>query len=102
MKPYYVYLLRCEGGALYTGITTDIDRRLEEHRTGTYKSKYTRTHRGLLMEAVWETPNRSVASRLEYRIKRLTKEQKETVAKTPRLLLDFLPEEIAGEGIVVK
>ena len=102
MSSYYVYLLRCEGGSLYTGITTDVARRLREHREGTYKSKYTRTHRGVAMEAVWEVSDRSTALRLEYRIKRLTKEQKETVAKTPRLLLDFLSEEIAGEDIIVK
>ena len=75
---YYVYILRCEGGELYTGITTDLERRFAEHASGGPKAaRYTRTHPPVRFEATWELPDRSSASALEYRIKRMTRAQKE-------------------------
>lgn len=78
---YYTYMLRCDGGEIYTGITTDIKRRMSEHfsKSG---AKYTRSHSAKRLEAVWESSDRSHASRLEYRIKQLTKQKKE------KLILD--------------
>ncbi len=74
---YYVYILKCEGELLYTGITTDINRRLEEHFGRTEKcAKFTRSHKVLSLEALWSCENRSLASKLEYRIKQLSKPQK--------------------------
>lgn len=74
---YYIYIIRCEGGLLYTGITTDITRRLDEHFGRTEKcAKYTRSHRAEALEALWTAANRSLASKLEYRIKQLPKEKK--------------------------
>ena len=74
---YFVYILRCEGGSLYTGITTDIERRLEEHSgAGRKGAKFTRSHNVEAVEALWSTSNRSLASKLEWRIKRLTRQQK--------------------------
>lgn len=74
---YYVYILKCEGELLYTGITTDINRRLEEHFGRTEKcAKFTRSHKALSLEALWSCENRSLASKLEYRIKQLSKPQK--------------------------
>lgn len=74
---YYTYIIRCKDDTLYTGITTDIERRMNEHSEGGIKSaKYTRTHGFLSVEAVWCSKNRSMASRLEYRIKRLSREKK--------------------------
>ena len=80
---YYIYIIRCEGGLLYTGITTDISRRLDEHFGRTEKcAKYTRSHQAEALEALWTAPDRSLASRLEYRIKQLPK------AKKLRLIAD--------------
>ena len=74
---YYVYIIRCAGGTLYTGITTDVERRMREHFGQTEKcAKYTRTHKAESLEALWSTADRSLASKLEYRIKQLTKAQK--------------------------
>ncbi len=74
---YYVYILRCAGGTLYTGIAADIERRMKEHFGQTEKcAKYTRSHRAESLEALWTAPDRSLASKLEYRIKQLTKVQK--------------------------
>jgi len=74
---YYVYILRCAGNTLYTGIAADIERRMREHFGQTEKcAKYTRSHRAESLEALWTAPDRSLASKLEYRIKQLTKAQK--------------------------
>ena len=88
--PYFVYILRCEDNSLYTGITTDIARRLRQHlgeQAG--GAKCTRAHRPVAVERVWQTADRSSASRLEIRIKMLSKAQKEALVAAPALLNDY-------------
>ena len=77
---YYVYILRCQDESLYTGITTEIERRMREH-FGIDKraANYTRWHTAKRLEAVWQCETRQQASRLEYRAKRLSKAQKEAL-----------------------
>jgi putative endonuclease len=90
-KPYYVYLLRCTDGSLYAGITTDVKRRFLEHLAGGNKgAKYTKTHTPKEMAAVWQAEDRSAASKLEWKLKRLTKAQKETLCKEPERLSEFV------------
>lgn len=90
---YYIYIIRCEDNSLYTGITTDIKRRFEEHSTKSVKgAKYTHTHSVLKIERVWETDTRQNASKLEYRLKRLKKEQKELLAGGNAEISEFLSE----------
>lgn len=90
-KPYYVYLLRCTDGSLYAGITTDVKRRFAEHLSGRPKgAKYTKTHPPKEILAVWQVENRSVASRLEWRLKHLAKAQKEALSKEPERLREFI------------
>ena len=74
-KPWYVYILKCADDTLYTGITTDVNRRLNEHNKGT-GAKYTKTRRPVVLMAVSEASNRSEASKEEYRIKQLTRKEK--------------------------
>ena len=74
-KTWYVYILQCADGTLYTGITTDVDRRLNEHNSGK-GAKYTRTRLPVMIVAVSEAGSRSEASKEEYRIKQLTKKEK--------------------------
>lgn len=77
-QKYYTYILRCTDGSLYTGIATDVKRRMTEHFSKSGKcAKYTKTHAAKKLEAVWESDNRMLACRLEYRIKRLSKARKE-------------------------
>lgn len=77
-KKYYTYMLRCTDDSLYTGIAADVKRRMTEHFSKSEKcAKYTKTHTAKNLEAVWESDNRSLASKLEYRIKRLNKTLKE-------------------------
>lgn len=83
---YYVYMLRCMDNTIYTGITVDIKRRMKEHFSKNEKcAKYTYTHLAKKLEAVWECENKSLASKLEYAIKRLTKQKKEELIKTKNL-----------------
>lgn len=94
---YYVYMLRCEDNSIYTGITTNIERRMEEHFKRTNKcAKYTNTHFAKKLEIVWETQNRISASKLEYHIKELNKKQKEDLIKNSNKLEDFLGTKIEG------
>ena len=87
MDIYFIYLLRCRGGILYTGITTDPARRFWEHfERGARSAKFTRSHRAERVEALWRTQGREAASRLEYRIKRMAKPQKERLIREPDCL----------------
>lgn len=75
---YYVYMLRCQDDTIYTGITSDINRRMAEHFFKDKKSaKYVRSHTAKQIEAVWQCENRSAASKLEFYIKKLNKNKKE-------------------------
>lgn len=74
-RTYFVYVLECRDGSLYTGITTDVARRLREHLglEGPGRgARYTRLRGVAGLAAVWETGGRAAASRLEWHAKRLT------------------------------
>ena len=74
---YWVYMLRCADDTLYTGITTDVARRMSEHMSaGKLAAKYTRVHGVAALEVVWPAPDRAAASALEYRIKRMPRAEK--------------------------
>ena len=78
---YYVYLLRCKDGSLYAGITTDLARRLREHRgPGGRGAKYTRVRQPLGYLAAWTASDRAAASRLEFRLKRMGHGEKAALA----------------------
>lgn len=72
---WYVYILECSDGTLYTGITTDLDKRLKTHNNGK-GAKYTKTRLPVVLKASFEAENRSSASKEEYRIKQLTRKEK--------------------------
>jgi putative endonuclease len=72
---WYVYILECADGTLYTGITTDVNKRLETHNKGK-GAKYTRVRLPVKLRVYFEAEDRSSASKEEYRIKQLTREQK--------------------------
>src|SRR5574344_1751500 len=75
---YYTYMLKCVDNTIYTGITVDIKRRMNEHFLKTQKcAKYTRTHDAKELLAVWQSENRVFASKLEFYIKKLTRKQKD-------------------------
>jgi putative endonuclease len=71
----YVYLLRCADGTLYCGWTTDVERRLAEHRRGS-ASRYTRSRLPVELAGAFEADDRAAALREEARIKRLPRAEK--------------------------
>lgn len=88
---YYVYVLRCRGNALYTGITPDVCRRMRAHLSGT-GAKYTRSHPPEELEALWQTEEKNDAARLEYAVKkRLSRAQKLELITDPSRLGKLLP-----------
>ncbi|MEM5780822.1 MAG: GIY-YIG nuclease family protein [Lawsonibacter sp.] len=74
--PWYVYMLLCGDGTLYTGITRDVERRLELHRAGK-GAKYTRGRSPLKLAYLEEQPDKPAALRREYQIKGLTRLEKD-------------------------
>jgi len=79
-KSWFVYLLRCANGCLYTGVTTDVARRLSEHNSGR-GSVYVRAHRPASVLAFTAAADRSEALKIEYAVKSLTRRQKLALAK---------------------
>lgn len=79
-ETWFVYLLRCVDGSLYTGITTNVTRRIEQHNEGT-ASKYTRSRLPARLEYQAPFSSRSLASKQEAAIKAMTRQEKEAVIK---------------------
>jgi putative endonuclease len=78
-KVWYVYLLQCQNGSLYTGITTDVARRFAKHGSGK-GAKFTRSNPPQKILAATPCANRAEASKLEWRVKTLTPIQKRALA----------------------
>jgi len=98
MSRWYVYLIRTRSGTLYTGTTTDVERRLAEHGQGGPRgSKYLRSRGPLELVYQVKIGDRALAARVEWRIKRLSRQNKEEVVSAGlrrRALLTFL--DLAG------
>jgi putative endonuclease len=75
---WYLYMVRCRGGSLYTGIATDINRRFAEHQSGK-GAKYLRGRAPLKLAFSEKIGKRSLALKLERLIKRLPKNMKERI-----------------------
>jgi len=73
---YFVYILECSDKTLYTGIATDVERRLDEHNNSDKGAKYTKIRRPLKLVYSEASENRSSASKREYEIKKLSREKK--------------------------
>ncbi len=73
---YHLYILKCADGTLYTGITTDLKRRVGEHNDGKVGAKYTRGRGPVTVVYTRRFRNRANASREESRIKSLTRAEK--------------------------
>lgn len=87
---YYVYMLECDDNSIYTGITSDITRRMNEHYYKTKKcAKYTKVHSVKKLLALWKTGFRSDACTLEYHMKKLSKENKLLIISKEKTLEDL-------------
>lgn len=78
---WVVYVLRCDDGTLYTGITNNLPRRLEKHNAGT-ASRYTRSRLPAVLVYQEAQPSRSLALKRELAIKALSRQEKETLIGT--------------------
>ena len=79
MSCWYVYLIECRDGSVYTGIATDVARRYAEHVAGK-GARYTRSRPPMRLLAHFAYPDRASASRAEYAIKQLSPERKRALA----------------------
>lgn len=76
IKKWKVYILKCSDSSFYIGITNDLEKRIRTHNLGK-GAKYTKTRRPVELISYWEVENRSIASKWESRLKKLTRKKKE-------------------------
>ena len=91
--PWYIYLVRCGDGSLYTGISNDVARRLQAHRAGR-GARYLRGRGPLTLARRIRVGSRSDALKAECRVKRLKKERKEKLARGKVRLKDILNDDL--------
>ena len=78
---YFVYMLRCRGGSLYTGIAADMEKRLRQHASGGAAcAKYTRAHPPEALAALYQAEDHAAAARLEAFLKTLPPAKKRMLA----------------------
>ncbi len=83
---YYTYMLRCSDNSIYTGMTNNLEKRINEHLSKSKNgAKYTKSHNVIKLETAWKSKEKSLACKLEYYIKALTKEQKEKLISGEKL-----------------
>lgn len=83
---YYAYMLRCLDNSIYTGMTNNLEKRINEHVSKEKNgAKYTKSHNAIKLEAAWKSKDKSLACKLEYQIKSLTKVQKENLINGEKL-----------------
>lgn len=83
---YYTYMLRCADNSIYTGMTNDLEKRLEEHVSKSKNgAKYTKSHDVVKLETAWKSKEKSLTCKLEYQIKQLSKQQKERLIEGEKL-----------------
>ena len=73
---YFVYVLKCKDDTLYTGISTDVKRRVDEHNNSNKGAKYTKLRRPVELVYCENSENRSTASKREHEIKKMSRLKK--------------------------
>ena len=87
MAVWHVYMIRCGNGSLYTGITTDVERRFSEHQAaGPRAARYLKGRGPLSLVLTAETGDRATALRVERRIKGFSRARKERLIQDPSSL----------------
>lgn len=82
---WHVYIVECSDKSLYTGITTDVERRVSEHNLWDKWAKYTKYKRPVFLQYSEEQPDKSSASKREYEIKKFSRDQKLALIKKDSL-----------------
>ena len=88
-KGWYLYLLRCRGGVLYCGISSDWKRRYREHCRGK-GAQFTRSHPPESIACVWSIGEKGLALSAECRVKKLPAAKKRELIARPALLSEWL------------
>ncbi|AFQ47461.1 GIY-YIG nuclease family protein [Burkholderia cepacia] len=96
---WFLYLIECADDSVYTGITNDVAARFEQHASGK-GARYTRSRKPRALLASFPLPDRSIASRVEYWVKRLNAAQKRELAAGIRTLESVLPAGMSIDGSV--
>ena len=91
-KMYYVYMLGCGDGSVYTGMTNDVKKRIETHKDGE-GAKYTRGRGPFKLFSLWEMDTKSQACKVEYFIKRHSKNKKILFYTDEKYLIKLIYEE---------
>tara|TARA_R110001583_G_scaffold124636_4_gene276077 strand:- start:5235 stop:5513 length:279 start_codon:yes stop_codon:yes gene_type:complete len=86
-KSWFMYIAKCSDKTLYTGITTDIERRIHEHNTTGKGAKYTRSRRPVELVYLIGFKDRSAATKAEAKFKKLSRKEKLTIIKGTREFL---------------
>ncbi len=92
---YSVYIVRCRDNSYYTGITSDLERRLAEHQHGNQGAKYLKGRRPLTLVFSAEIGERSQALRVEHRIKQLDRRQKDALVNGQIALSDLVAHQVS-------
>jgi putative endonuclease len=92
MPEWSIYLLRCADGSVYTGIATDVSRRISEHEQGKRGAKYLRGRGPFELVYQRAVGDRSIATKIEYRVKQLARIEKEDLQRLPSRIEELLNE----------
>lgn len=94
---WFLYVLRCADDTLYTGITTDLNRRIHEHNHSPRGAKYTASRRPVELAGAWEKAGHSEAASAEWHFKKLTRQQK--LARLEKVSDETLRNYLSDEAI---
>lgn len=83
----FVYILRCKDNTLYTGITNDLEKRVFDHNNSKIWAKYTKSRRPVALVWNQEIETKVLAMKLEYKIKRMKRENKERMIEQGVVIL---------------
>lgn len=97
-RSFSLYILRCADGTLYTGIAADVASRIDEHEGGPRGAKFLRGKGPLELVFEEAAGDRAEASRLEYRVKRLSRAEKMELISGRRRLRDLLADQVLEGG----
>jgi putative endonuclease len=84
-QDWFVYIVQNEKGYLYTGITTDVERRFAEHRTSKKGAKFFRSSAPIDVLFIKKFPNRSLASKFESMVKKMNRQEKILLVETGKV-----------------
>lgn len=96
-RPFSLYIIRCADDTLYTGIAVDVDRRISQHVSGARGAKYLRGKGPLQLVFSAEVGDRSLATRLEYRVKRLSRDAKQALVEGRSSLAALLESQVLDD-----